>query len=116
MHLTGGRLRGSSYELVGPAAAHALHGLNVDLAFIGVNGVSVARGLTTFNEEEAEVNRAMTAAGRRVVVVADHSKLGRATLVQICPIDAVHVLITDRSAPAAEVAALRRAGIEVILC
>ncbi|MDQ7843528.1 MAG: DeoR/GlpR family DNA-binding transcription regulator [Armatimonadota bacterium] len=115
VHLTGGRLRGSSYELVGPAAAQALQGLNVDLAFIGVNGVSVARGLTTFNEEEAEVNRAMTAAAHRVVVVADRSKLGRATLVQICPIDAVHVLITDRDAPAAEVAAFRQAGIDVIL-
>jgi len=115
VHLTGGRLRGSSYELVGAAAAQALQGLNVDLAFIGVNGASVPRGLTTFNEEEAEVNRAMVYAARRVVVVADHSKLGRATLVQICPIDAAHVLVTDRDAAAAEVERFRQAGIEVVL-
>jgi len=115
VHLTGGRLRGSSYELVGPAAAQALQGLNVDLSFIGVNGISVMRGLTTFNEEEAEVNRAMVYAARRVVVVADHSKLGRATLVQICPLDAAHVLITDRDAPTEEVEQFRTAGVEVVL-
>jgi len=115
VHLTGGRLRGTSYELVGAAAASSLQGLNVDLAFIGVNGVSVERGLTTYNEEEAEVNRAMVYAARRVVVVADHSKLGRATLVQICPVDAAHVLVTDREAPAAEVERLRAAGLEVVL-
>ncbi len=115
VYLTGGRLRGASYELVGSAASQALQGLNVDLAFIGVNGISAARGLTTFNEEEAEVNRAMAQAARRVVVVADHSKLGKATLVQICPIDFVHVLVTDRDAPPDEVEKLQQAGVEVIL-
>src|SRR3989304_1942688 len=59
VHLTGGRLRGASYELVGSAAAQTLQGLNVDVAFIGVNGISVERGLTTFNEEGAEIKRAM---------------------------------------------------------
>lgn len=115
VHLTGGRLRGATYELVGGAAAQSLQGLNVDLAFIGVNGISVERGLTTFNEEEAEVNRAMVYAARRVVVVADNSKLGQATLVQICPVDAAEVLVTDRDAAPAEVARLRDAGLEVVL-
>lgn len=115
VHLTGGRLVGASYELVGSAAVQALEGLNVDVAFIGVNGVSVERGLTTNNEEEAEVNRAMVDVARRVIVVADHSKLGRATLVQICPLDAAHVLITDREARVRDVEAIRQAGIEVVV-
>jgi len=115
VHLTGGRLRGSSYELVGGAAVQALAGLNVDLAFIGVNGISVERGLTTFNEEEAEVNRAMVYAAQRVVVVADHTKMGKATLVQICPINAAHLFITDSGAAPEEVERFRRAGLEVQL-
>src|SRR5574341_340210 len=110
VHLTGGRLRGSSYELVGGAATQALQGLNVDVAFIGVNGISVERGLTTHNEEEAEINRAMVDAARRVVVVSDHDKLGKATLIQICPIEAAHVLITDREAQVEHVASFRQAG------
>ncbi len=115
VHLTGGRLRGASYELVGSAAAQTLQGLNVDVAFIGVNGISVERGLTTHNEEEAEINRAMVYAAHRVVVVADHSKLGKATLVQICPIEAVNVLVTDREATVEHVESFQRAGLEVVL-
>lgn len=115
VHLTGGRLRGASYELVGAAAAQALQGLNVDVAFIGVNGISVERGLTTFNEEEAEINRAMVYAAQRTVVVADHSKLGKATLVQICPIDAVHALVTDREASVERLEPFQQAGIEIVL-
>lgn len=115
VHLTGGRLRGSSYELVGGAAIQALQGLNVDVAFIGVNGISVERGLTTHNEEEAEINRAMVDAAHRVVVVADHGKLGKATLIQICPIEAAHVLITDREVQVEHVESFRQAGLEVVL-
>jgi len=115
VHLTGGRLRGASYELVGSAAAQALHGLNVDVAFIGVNGISAERGLTTHNEEEAEINRAMVYAAHRAVVVADHSKLGKATLVQICPIEAVNVLVTDREARVEDVESFQRGGLEVVV-
>lgn len=115
VHLTGGRLRGASYELVGAAAAQALQGLNVDVAFIGVNGIAVERGLTTFNEEEAEVNRAMVYAAKRVVVVADHSKLGKATLVQICPVDSVHVIVTDREAVLEDIQQFQTTGLEVVL-
>jgi DeoR/GlpR family transcriptional regulator of sugar metabolism len=115
IHLTGGRLRAPSYELVGPAAVQALQGLNVEVAFIGVSGISVERGPTTLNEEEAEVNRAMVNAAQRVVVVADHSKLGKTRLVQVCPINAVHTLVTDRDADAGIIEDLKRAGVEVIL-
>jgi DeoR family transcriptional regulator of aga operon len=115
VHLTGGRLRGASYELVGASAVQALQGLNVDVAFIGVNGISVERGLTTFNEEEAEVNRAMIDAAQRAVAVADHSKLGKATLVQICPLAAVQVLMTDRGAAVGDAGHFRAAGLEVTL-
>jgi len=115
IHLTGGRLRATSYELVGPAAVQALQGLNVDVAFIGVSGISVERGPTTINEEEAEVNRAMVLAAQRVVVVADHSKLGKTRLVQVCPVDAVHSLITDRDADIGIIDDFKRAGVEVIL-
>jgi len=115
VHLTGGRLRGASYELVGAAATQSLQGINVDVAFVGVNGISVERGLTTHNEEEAEINRAMVYAARRVVVVADHGKLGKATLIQICPIEAAHVLVTDREAQIEQLRSFRQAGLEVVL-
>ena len=112
--LTGGRLRGTQ-ELHGPLAEQSLRDLYVHTAFIGVDGLTLEHGLTTYNQLEAFVNRAIIARAERVVVVADHTKIGRVTLALIAPCRAVHTLITDPAAPADELALIRAAGIEVIL-
>src|SRR5438552_5114020 len=84
--VTGGTARAESYELVGPVAEQALERLNLDIAFVGVDGVAVQAGLTTHHEVEAHTNRTMIDRARRVVVVTDSSKLGRVAFAQMCPI------------------------------
>jgi DeoR family transcriptional regulator of aga operon len=111
--VTGGVARSESYELVGPLAEQSLAGINLDIVLIGVDGISREAGLTTHHEIEAHTNRALIERARRVVVVADSSKLGKAAFAQICPIEAVHELITDVGAGGEEIAALREAGLEV---
>ncbi len=56
--VTGGTARSESYELVGPLAEATLDGLNLDVAFVGVDGITVEGGLTTHHEVEAPTNRA----------------------------------------------------------
>jgi DeoR family transcriptional regulator of aga operon len=109
--LTGGVVRSESYELVGPLADSALSGLHMDLAFIGADGITAASGLTTHHEIEAHTDRALIERASRVVVVADGSKLGRVAFVSICPISAVHELVTDGEADARELQSLRDAGL-----
>ena len=111
--VTGGTARPESYELVGPVAEQALERLNLDIAFVGVDGIDVEAGLTTHHEVEAHTNRSMIDRARRVVVVTDSSKLGRVTFAQICPIDRVDELITDDGASSSAVGALRDAGVAV---
>ena len=50
---------------------------------------------------------------RRVVEVADGSKLGRVAFAQICPLEMVDELITDAAAPAGLVGRLTDAGLAV---
>jgi DeoR family transcriptional regulator of aga operon len=111
--VTGGVIRSESYELVGPLADRSLDDLHLDVAFIGADGISATDGLTTHHEIEARTDRALMDRARRVVVVADGSKLGKVAFVRICPISAVHELVTDPEADATELAALRDAGLEV---
>ena len=59
-----------------PARRATLERLNVDVAFVGVDGISVEAGLTTHHEIEAHTNRTLMEHARRVVVVADGSKIG----------------------------------------
>src|SRR5882672_11186124 len=113
--LTGGTLRKNSFSLVGPIAEEALRRLNGDILFLGVDGFDVQHGLTTPNLLEAKVNRAMMDVARKVVAVCDSSKFGRRTLSSIAPPSGIHHLITDRGIPKPDLAALRKAGIQVTL-
>ncbi len=112
--LTGGTLRGS-LELSGPLAEQSLRDLYVRTAFIGVDGLTVPHGLTTYDQVEAQTNRVIIAHTERVVVIADHTKIGRVMMALIAPCQAVHTLVTDEAASADELDALRERGIEVII-
>jgi DeoR family transcriptional regulator of aga operon len=113
--VTGGLARSPSYELSGPIAEASLTGLNLDVAFIGVDGIDARAGCTTHQEVEAHTNRVMIEHTKRVVLVTDSSKIGKVAFAQMCEASAVDELITDRAADADAVRALTEAGIRVTL-
>ncbi|MEU6285413.1 DeoR/GlpR family DNA-binding transcription regulator [Streptomyces sp. NPDC047028] len=113
LFVTGGHARSQSYELVGPGAERALVEHHMDVAFLGVDGVSAAHGCTTHDPLEAATNRAFVEGSSRTVVVADRSKVGRATLARICPINRVTWLITDEGADPEEVVRIGGSGVRV---
>jgi DeoR/GlpR family transcriptional regulator of sugar metabolism len=92
--LTGG-IRTPSDALVGPVAVAAIRSLNVDLLLMGVHGMSTHAGFTTPNLMEAETDRAMVAAARRLAVLADHTKWGTVGLSTIARLGDADVLVTD---------------------
>lgn len=104
------------YEVVvGPQTVAQLKGLHADTLFLGADGLTFARGVTTANVLEAEVDAAAIAAASQVIIVADSSKIGLIGLTTIMPLADVKKLITDGGAPPDFVGELRRQGIEVIL-
>jgi len=111
--VTGGVARRESYELVGPLAEGSLAGLNLDIVFLGIDGISPDVGLTTHHEVEAHTNRSLIERARRVVVVTDSSKIGNVAFAQICPLDLVDDLITDDAADRGMLATIADAGVRV---
>ncbi|HEX2705103.1 MAG TPA: DeoR/GlpR family DNA-binding transcription regulator [Candidatus Lustribacter sp.] len=112
--LTGGT-RTPSDALVGPVAVDALHGLHVDLLFLGVHGMTIQTGLTTPNIVEAETNRALVAAATRTVVTADHSKWGVIGLASFGRLELVERLVTDSGLPGPAREAIEALGCRVDL-
>lgn len=92
--LTGG-VRTPSDALVGPVAVRALEHLHCDLVFLDVHGLDVQAGITTMNLLEAETNRALMAAAREVVVLADHTRWGVVGLTTVADLSDIDRLITD---------------------
>lgn len=113
--VTGGVIHSRSYELVGPFVEQLLHGVRLDIAFIGVNGMDAADGATTQDEREAAVNRLMAERARRAIVVTDSSKLGRVAFAAVGGAELFPVLLTDDGANAALLDALRAVGYEVLI-
>ncbi len=113
--VTGGTARPESYELVGPMAERALAEMNLDIAIVGVDGVTLDEGLTTHHEVEASTNRVLLEQARTVVAVADSSKLGLVAFARICPLDAVDELITDDAVAASTVESFCDRGVAVTI-
>jgi DeoR family fructose operon transcriptional repressor len=114
LYLLGGRVRGTTAASVGEWATGALDGVTVDLAVLGTNGLSVARGLTTPDQAEALVKRAMVRAARRVVVATDSSKAGDDHLHRFATLEEVDVVVTDGDLAEDVAAEIRSAGPEVV--
>jgi DeoR family transcriptional regulator, aga operon transcriptional repressor len=111
--VTGGVARAESYELVGPIAEASLEGLNLDMVFLSVDGISPDAGLTTHHEIEAGTDRALIERASRVTVVADSSKIGKVAFARICELGDIDELITDDGVDRAAVAALEDRGVTV---
>lgn len=112
--VTGGVARPQSYELTGPLALPVIEQLTLDIAVIGADAISADTGASTNNENEAAVNRELAWRARKVVVVADTSKLGRSAFARICPASDIDVLVTGAAADRQAVEELRDAGIDVL--
>ncbi len=111
--LIGGVLNADMDELVGPLAEDMLARIRVDTLFLSVDGVSAEAGATIIGDLEAPVVRAFAARARRVVIVADQRKIGRTAVIQVLPLVAVEILVTDAGpSPARE--AIEGAGVRVI--
>jgi DeoR/GlpR family transcriptional regulator of sugar metabolism len=113
--VSGGSFRTPSDALVGPFANQTLRQLNADLLILGVHSIDAKVGLTTPNIAEAETNRVLVAGARRVVVVADSSKLGQVSLATFAGCEEVDELITDTGADQATLDALADAGLRTRL-
>ncbi|MDP4511217.1 DeoR/GlpR family DNA-binding transcription regulator [Nonomuraea turcica] len=112
--MLGGRLRGKTLATVDDWALRPLAHLNVDVAFIGTNGCSPARGLTTPDPGEAAIKRAMVKAAQRSVLLADHTKFSNTYLATFAELSEIDVVISDTGLDVTLAADVAAAGPEVI--
>jgi DeoR family transcriptional regulator of aga operon len=110
--VTGGTLRKRHYTLGGTATADMLGGLHVDITFLGVHALD-EMGASETNLEVARIKALMVQAARRVIVLADHTKLGWRAFAPIVPLKYLHDLVTDREADQTTISRLREHGISV---
>jgi DeoR family transcriptional regulator, fructose operon transcriptional repressor len=112
----GGSYRWQSNSFVGPFALATIRQAHATKTFLGVDGVSIRYGLTTPNQYEAEVAKAMLEQTHgQLIVVADHTKIGVVADFVTCRLDAASILVTDEQLDEDYYQALTKMGLEIII-
>ena len=110
----GGLFRKSEMSFVGHITERILMEVRAAKVIMGVRAIEVEQGLTEEFPPEAATNRAILSIGQQIIIVADHTKFGRAAGAVIAPVTAMHVLVTDQKTPRNYLEALIAQGIRVL--
>lgn len=93
--LLGGRVRSNSFSITGPWTEEHLRNLRADLFLMGAHAVD-ERGISNAVIEEAVVKRLAVEACHSTMLLADHTKFGWRAMTQVCGLDRIGRLVSDR--------------------
>lgn len=99
--LLGGMYLKNAQTIEGPSTVNQLQAMKYDKAFIGVNGADLDFGLSTASELEAATKVAAIGQAKESFCLCEHTKFGKTALYKLCPLEAVHCIITDDGLDAA---------------
>jgi DeoR/GlpR family transcriptional regulator of sugar metabolism len=111
----GGMLRESEFSFIGHITEQALAEVRADKVLMGTRAISLEFGLTHEYLPETMTDRAILKSGQEIIVLADHTKFGRAATVLLAPLERIHTIVTDAQTPAEFLQAVQPRGIRVVL-
>jgi DeoR family glycerol-3-phosphate regulon repressor len=113
IYLLGGLYRGDNAQTVGAGAVAEVGSYQADIAILTAGAVNCA-GMMDFSKQEAMVAKAMAAASKSVIALADHSKLSKRAPFKACDLADINFLISDRAPDDALTQSLSAAGVEIL--
>ncbi len=93
--IIGGDLRKETFSTIGRDAEEHLDKIHFNKLFLAASGISLEFGITNTNIFEAELKKKMIERAKKVILVADSSKIDILALNKVANLDAVDTLITD---------------------
>jgi DeoR/GlpR family transcriptional regulator of sugar metabolism len=109
----GGTFRPAGACFVGGLTIADLSQFTVNIAFIGISGLS-EDGLTVADLAEAQLKRAAMERARKTVIAMDKSKIGVSDFAKVCDVSEVSAIVVDESTEYLE-DLCRQAGVELIV-
>jgi len=112
----GGTVNADELSNFGVLAEETLRKLSIPKLFIGCRGIQAEAGMTHTSKSESEIGtfRAFGAVSHRIIILADHSKIGQTFLMQVLPTSSIDILITTDLAPEKEIQMFKDLAVEVI--
>ena len=115
LNLIGGEVNKERQAVHGLTAESHIARYRANKAFIGVDGVSVANGLSANGEREATHTLALMRQSTQTYLLCDSTKLEQNQYLQFAPLSAIDVLVTDLGADRTVLARYQEVGVRVLV-
>ena len=96
IYCTGGMLRENSLSFIGQQARSFIENYCADILFFSCRGLSMEKGLTDSNEEEAELRKVMIKNCKKVILLCDSSKFDKIFFCKVTDFDKINYIITEK--------------------
>ncbi|KAB2333077.1 DeoR/GlpR transcriptional regulator [Cytobacillus depressus] len=93
--IIGGKVRKKEQSVVTYEYLFNFHELNIVKSFICASGITVEKGISDYNLEEAITRKKMIELSKSAFVAADSTKFGKDVTIAIAPLDKIDGIITD---------------------
>lgn len=92
---TGGTVQQGVYSMIGSYAEGFIRAIKVDRAFIGAHAIDMEKGLMAPSPEKASIKALLCEAANSTYLVADSSKFGMSSLMEVRRLNQFTSVITD---------------------
>ncbi|SFU51401.1 transcriptional regulator, DeoR family [Clostridium sp. DSM 8431] len=93
---TGGNLKQNLKSLQGPITKNTLLNYNVDITLLSCNAIDMKKGILEANEAESEIKKIMKKQADKTILLVDHTKFNKSSLVKMFDFKDLDIIITDR--------------------
>ncbi|NWL86087.1 MULTISPECIES: DeoR/GlpR family DNA-binding transcription regulator [unclassified Paenibacillus] len=113
--IIGGKIRKEEQSVVAYDYIFNFHELNIRKAFICCSGITIERGISDYNMEEAITRKKMIDLASEVYVAADSTKFGKDVMVSIAPLERIDTIVTDVNVDRSYQAKFRKTDTKLII-
>lgn len=112
--LTGGYLYPRLRATLGPLCEQVLSSVTADVLIMGIGGITES-GFSNSNTLIVGPELKMIQAARKLIVVSDHTKFGRGSVIHLAPLSEADIVVSDSGLAQEHQDLLKAHGVEVLL-
>ena len=98
----------------GEMTCRMINRFQIDIAFIGLSAIDLKTGVMSPDFQDQSAKLAVIERARKKVAIFDHTKIGNIMFTQVCPINALNMIVTDKLADKEFIEKVKKFGVEVI--
>ena len=115
LSLIGGEIDIERQATYGSVAENTTGYYHANKAFIGADGISLKKGLSSYDEKEGAITQKMIENSDEVFLLCDSSKIEKNSFVKFASVTEIHHLITDKLTSPEQMKMYLDAGVDVIV-